>query len=62
MIFTMADDNDIIGELGSVAIGLVGGIALAEILSRAFKKYCTNCRNEVSFDQEYCNYCMHKLK
>ncbi len=54
--------NDIGSVIGSIAIGVVGGLIAAEILSKLFEKRCPNCNSKVSHEQECCYNCGCRLK
>lgn len=52
----MAKDD--LGEaIAGIALGILGGIALAEILSRIFGKKCPRCGNTIPPNQFYCQRC-----
>ena len=57
----MAKDD--LGEaIAGIVLGILGGIALAEILNRLFGKKCPRCGNIVQQDQFYCLKCGAKVK
>lgn len=51
----MVDNDNFWGAIGSVALGIVGGYFLIEILNNLNK--CKNCGNQIPPDHEYCPYC-----
>ena len=51
----MANNDDFWGAIGSVALGVVGGYLLIEILKGLNK--CKKCGNEIPSNQDYCPYC-----
>lgn len=56
----MAKDD--LGEaIAGIALGILGGIALAEILNRIFGKKCPRCGNAVQQDQPYCLKCGERV-
>lgn len=56
----MAKDD--LGEaIAGIVLGVLGGIALAEILSRIFGKKCPRCGNAVQPNQPYCLKCGARL-
>ncbi|MEK6824157.1 MAG: hypothetical protein AABY06_03925 [Nanoarchaeota archaeon] len=50
------------GAISGLALGIIGGIALVEILNNLFGKKCPRCDSQVEINQEYCNICGCKLK
>lgn len=55
--------KDDIGEaIAGILLGIIGGLALAEILSRIFGKKCPRCNNVVQPDQLYCLKCGARLR
>jgi len=57
----MAKDD--LGEaIAGIVLGVLGGIALAEILSRIFGKKCPRCGSPVQQNQMYCLKCGEGLK
>ncbi len=54
----MANNDDFWGAIGSVALGVVGGYFLIEILKGLNK--CKKCGNEIPPNQDYCPYCGEK--
>ena len=56
----MAKDD--LGEaIAGIVLGVLGGIALAEILSKIFGKKCPKCGNAVDQNQIYCLNCGARL-
>ena len=50
--------KDDLGEaIAGIALGILGGIALAEILNRIFGKKCPRCGNIVKQDEFQCLKC-----
>ena len=57
----MAKDD--LGEaIVGIALGILGGLALAEILDRIFGKKCPKCGNSVDQNQMYCLNCRARLR
>ena len=48
----MADDLE---KLGKIALGILGGYFLIEILKSLNK--CKSCGNQIPLDYDYCPYC-----
>ena len=56
----MAKDD--LGEaIAGIILGILGGIALAEILSRLLGKKCPRCGNTLQPNQIYCLRCGMKV-
>lgn len=58
----MAENNNFLDAVSGLALGIIGGIALVEILNHIFGKKCPRCNSQVEINQEYCNVCGCKLK
>lgn len=55
--------KDELGEaIAGILLGIIGGLALAEILNRIFGKKCPSCNNPVQPDQFYCLKCGARLR
>lgn len=48
-------------NIGSIALGIVGGIALAALLKSLLQKKCSYCSNLNESNMEYCRFCGGKL-
>ena len=49
--------EDIVG----IALGILGGIALAELLKNLFQKRCPRCNNVNEASRNYCKFCGGRL-
>lgn len=47
--------------VGSVALGVIGGIALAELLKKVLQKKCTICHNLNEANRAFCKFCGGRL-
>ena len=55
--------KDDLGEaIAGIALGIIGGLALAEILERLFGKKCPKCGSAVDQNQMYCLNCGARLR
>jgi hypothetical protein len=55
--------KDDLGEaIAGILLGIIGGLALVEILNRLFGKKCSSCNNPVQPDQFYCLKCGARLR
>ena len=54
----MGKNDEIVGIL----LGILGGIALAELLKSLSQKRCPYCRNINEVNREYCKFCGGKLQ
>jgi len=48
-------------ELAEIALGIIGGIALAELLKNFFQKKCPHCNNLNEVNRDFCKFCGGKL-
>ena len=48
-------------ELAEVALGIIGGIALAELLKNILQKKCPYCNNLNESNRKYCKFCGGRL-
>jgi len=55
------DRNEPWSDIGSVFLGVIGGMALAEILKNILQKKCSFCNNLNESNQDYCKFCGGKL-
>ena len=54
--------DDGLDDLVGIALGIIGGIALAEILKKFMKKRCRYCNNLNEPNQIYCKFCRGRLE
>lgn len=54
--------RDFLIVTGSAAVGIIGGIALAELLKKLSQKKCPHCNNMNETNSEYCKICWRKLQ
>lgn len=49
-------------EAVGIALGILGGIALAELLKSLSQKKCSNCNNINEANREFCKFCGGRLQ
>ncbi len=49
-------------DIGSVALGVFGGIALAAILKKLMERECPYCHNINASNREFCQFCEGRLR
>jgi hypothetical protein len=58
----MSKDDDLLEVIGAIGLGILGGVALAELLKKLSEKKCPYCNNINEADRQHCKYCGGRLQ
>ena len=58
----MPSKDDVMGIIAAIAVGILGGVALAKLLNHFFGCRCPRCGEQISYGTTPCPQCQTPLR